>query len=65
MHIKSHDQLRKAAENKLTNSQAKLVNPQPSDELLHELQIHQIELEMQNENLRQSQTLEVRSFSRN
>ncbi len=47
-------QLRRAAEAKLA-SLPKAAQTRPVEELLHELQVHQIELEMQNENLRQSQ----------
>ncbi|HCI52544.1 MAG TPA: hypothetical protein DE312_04400 [Gallionella sp.] len=46
-------QLRRAAEAKLRQTPVAAVIP--SESLLHELQVHQIELEMQNENLRQSQ----------
>lgn len=48
-----NDDLRKAAEAKLANNPVASV-PHP-DALLHELKVHQIELEMQNENLRQAQ----------
>lgn len=48
------EQLRRVAEAKLASLLA--VSPtRPAEELLHELHVHQIELEMQNENLRQSQ----------
>ncbi len=49
------DQLRKAAEAKLANVPATKLKPGPADELVHELRVNQIELEMQNEQLRQSQ----------
>ncbi len=45
--------LRAAAEAKLANSSD--ISPLSGDELLHELQVHQLELQMQNETLRQSQ----------
>ncbi len=48
------EQLRRAAEAKLAGLPS--VSPaRPAEELLHELRVQQIELEMQNENLRQSQ----------
>ncbi len=46
------DSLRVAAEMEL----ARQPKPRPVEELLHELQVHQIELDMQNEQLRQAQT---------
>jgi len=49
--------LRKKAETKLKDKQIKVDNPvlEPDiKKLLHELQVHQIELEMQNEELRQA-----------
>ncbi|HSM98499.1 MAG TPA: sensor domain-containing diguanylate cyclase [Gallionella sp.] len=52
-------QLRETAEAKLGRQTLKLVDPNPGEELLHdllhELGVHQIELEMQNEALRQAQ----------
>ena len=47
------DLSRKAAEAAL--SPVPETKPRPADELLHELQVYQIELEMQNEQLRQAQ----------
>lgn len=51
--------LRKEAEAAITREPIALVNPQPGEELLHkllhELQVHQVELQMQNEELRQMQ----------
>ncbi|MDD4930123.1 MAG: sensor domain-containing diguanylate cyclase [Gallionella sp.] len=47
-------QLRRVAEARLARLPP-IQSNRPVDELLHELQVHQIELEMQNENLRQSQ----------
>jgi diguanylate cyclase (GGDEF)-like protein/PAS domain S-box-containing protein len=51
-----YDLLRKAAEAKLVRELAPKVTVSSTDELLHELQVHQIELEMQNEELRRTQT---------
>lgn len=54
-------QLRKIAEEKLGRIRLNLVQPRPGEELLHELlqelSVHQIELEMQNEALRQAQVV--------
>jgi PAS domain S-box-containing protein len=47
------DPLRKAAEVQLLHEPQP--KPRPAKELLHELQVHQIQLEMQNEELRQAQ----------
>lgn len=48
-------QFRAAAEQKLARAPPTQVSAQSADELLHELQVHQIELEMQNQALRQAQ----------
>lgn len=53
--IKPPEQLRQAAEAKLAAKQASGVSPHEAEQLLHELRVHQIELEMQNEELRASQ----------
>jgi diguanylate cyclase (GGDEF)-like protein/PAS domain S-box-containing protein len=47
--------LRAAAEAQLCNAPAPELPSRSSEELLHELQVHQIELEMQNEELRRAQ----------
>ena len=47
------DPLRSAAEKRL--ARAPKSKPIPAEKLLHELQVHQIELEMQNDQLRQAQ----------
>lgn len=53
------DTLRTEAEAKIAREPIALVNPQPGEELLHkllhELQVHQVELKMQNDELRQTQ----------
>lgn len=47
--------LRAAAEAQIATT-AHAVPPRPQADLLHELQVHQIELEMQNEELRRAQS---------
>ncbi|MDP1680076.1 MAG: PAS domain S-box protein [Candidatus Nitrotoga sp.] len=49
------DQLRAKAEMQLARAPEKDGTPRPAEELLHELQVYQVELEMQNEELRQAQ----------
>lgn len=51
----NNDQLRKAAEAELSNASDTKQEPRSAEELLYELRVNQIELEMQNEQLRQSQ----------
>jgi len=51
----NQDSLRAAAEAKIAHAHMPKQMPRPADKLLHELRVHQIELEMQNETLRQSQ----------
>ena len=57
---KGLDQLRTKAETQLVRAPEKDGAPRPAEELLHELQVYHVELEMQNEKLRQAQVeLEV------
>ncbi len=57
------DKLRTRAERRVADQRRKALEPVPSDNLYleHELQVHQIELQMQNEDLRQSQMELLRS----
>lgn len=48
------EQLRQQAYEKL-NGKPTAAGPGPADQLLHELQVHQVELEMQNQELREAQ----------
>jgi phage-related minor tail protein len=48
-------QLQTAAEAKLAYARPTSARARTADELLHELRVHQIELEMQNKTLRQTQ----------
>ena len=52
---KKPEPLRTAAEAELAHAPQAKLKPRPAEELLHELQVHHIELEMQNEQLRQAQ----------
>ncbi|MBI5057841.1 MAG: PAS domain-containing protein [Nitrospirae bacterium] len=59
--------LRKKAEGKLRKQKGtslKIISAQDSQSLVHELQVHQIELEMQNEELRNAQVLLEESRSK-
>jgi len=61
------DQLREDAEARLTNSNkisASELSFLDTQKLLHELQVHQIELEMQNESLREARDAEDRALYR-
>ncbi|MCX7140241.1 MAG: PAS domain S-box protein [Proteobacteria bacterium] len=56
--------LRAAAERQIDNAPSDEPLARPSEELLHELQVHQVELEMQNEALRQAQSALAESRDR-
>ena len=60
----NQDPLRAAAEAQLARVHAPKQKPRPAGELLHELRVHQVELEMQNEQLRQSQLVLEQSRDR-
>jgi PAS domain S-box-containing protein len=63
----AEETLRARAERTFTARQAQGAHPFPTDDperLLHELQVHQIELEMQNEELRQAQEALLASQAR-
>jgi len=57
-------QLRAQAEKRLTHVTEKVWAPRPSEELLHELHVHEIELQMQSETLRQAQVDLEASYDR-
>jgi diguanylate cyclase (GGDEF)-like protein/PAS domain S-box-containing protein len=58
------EELRRAAEAKLVGESPFNVSARTPEELLHELQVHQIELEMQNEHLREAHLEMEMSHSR-
>ena len=58
----SFTQLRQVAE--VGFARAPKLKPRLAEELLHELQVHQVELEMQNEQLRQTQVEQEKSRDR-
>lgn len=51
----NYTELRRKAESQLAYAPPTKRMPPPTEKMLHELQVHQIELEMQNEQLRQAQ----------
>ena len=59
-----HHALRGRAEAKLAQTPSTAIGPSTAEELLHELQVHQIQLEMQNEALHRAQTLLAESHAR-
>jgi len=60
------DELRRRAEERLEykNHLAAEISPSEANKLIHELRVHQIELEMQNDELRQAQEIIEKSHSR-
>lgn len=52
--IEMRDALRTEAENMLSNLSPRQITAQPAEMLLHELLVHKVELEMQNEELRRA-----------
>ena len=60
------DELRRQAEERLKseNRLAAEISPAEAQKLIHELRVHQIELEMQNDELRQAQEIIEASRSR-
>jgi PAS domain S-box-containing protein len=59
-HVSSGSGSTGVAESQLARAQGGATSPRPAEDLLHDLRVHEIELEMQNEALRQAQVaLEV------
>src|SRR3990167_10389965 len=57
-------ELRRQAERQLVNQQAPGPSAESAQRLLHELQVHQIELEMQNEALREAREVAESALER-
>ncbi|MGZ7107942.1 MAG: hypothetical protein ACXVHW_03135, partial [Methanobacterium sp.] len=53
--MKKADKLRDNAEMELQKAKKKETVPESNSKLVHELQVHQVELEMQNEELKEAQ----------